>query len=165
MTEKIFEAVSEEARDFSFNIRPRNWFERMLKKLGLFKAKRAVSISPIKFGTRAQFSKHAIKLNVQAIGKGSSVTRTGLLIADNHMEDLTMALAIAIHNDPFSKPPKWLQRELLGITQSELDVLIAILLKNQDVQSFLNSIILINGMSLQTEEIIAPEKENRESTK
>ena len=166
-SEKVFEALSEERKIFKFILKPRNWIEKILFKYKILKQVREVEISPINYGSRAKYSKYALKLDVQKIAKGVSAMRASLLLADTYSDDLIKALAIAIHNDPFSEPPNWMIRELNYLTQTEFDDLLKFLTDSIDVQSFLNSIILINGMSLQTEELIAPEnkKESPVSTK
>lgn len=165
--EKIFGALSEERKVFKFILKPRNWFERILFKYKILKQVREVEISPINYGSRAKYSKYALRLNVQKIAQGVSATRAGLLMSDKHTDNLVMAIAIAIHNDPFTEPPKWMIRELYYLSEATQMELFQFLKDSINVESFLSSIILINGMSLQTEEIIAPEnkKESPESTK
>ena len=165
--EKIFSALSEEKKVLKFILNPRNWFERLLFKFKILKRVREVNISPINYGSRAKYSKYALRLDLQKIGKGVSATRASLLIADQHTNDLVMALAIAIHNKPFSDPPKWMVRELYYLSEKRQSELFEFLKDCINVESFLSSIILINGMSLQTEEIIAPEnqKESQGLTK
>lgn len=167
MQEKTFEALSEERKVFKFILNPRNWFERILFKFKLKKQFREVEISPINYGSRAKYSKYALRLDIQKIGNGVSATRTALMVGDGYTDDIIQAIATVMHNDPYSNPPNWMIRELHYLTQEKLDELLKFLSASLDVQSFLSSIILINGMSLQTEEIIAPEnkKESQGNTK
>lgn len=165
--EKIFSALSEERKVFKFILNPRNWFERILFKYKILKQVREVEISPINYGSRAKYSKCALRLDVQKIAQGVSATRAGLLMSDQHTDNLVKAIAIAIHNNPFTEPPKWMIRELYFLSEETQMELFQFLKDSINVESFLSSIILINGMSLQAEEIIAPEnkKENPVSTK
>ncbi|WP_282638094.1 hypothetical protein [Sphingobacterium thalpophilum] len=156
--QKILGAFSEDKKVFTFTLEPRNWFEKMLFKFGLKERIKQLPVSPITLGARARYSKYSIKLDVGEVGKGVSATRAALLMSLNHTDDLIMAIATVINNKD-ENPPAWLVRALRNATQNDIDELIIFMTNSVDIMSFLNSIILINGMSLQTEEIIAPEKQ------
>lgn len=162
--EQFSEALSEEPKVFKFTLSSRNWFEKLLFKWKIKEQIKTIEVSPITLGARARYSKYALKLDVFETGKGVSATRAGLLMADKHIDDIVKAIAIVIHNKE-TTPPSWMVREIYKMDQNDMIEIISFVVKSVNTDSFLNSIISINGMSLQTEEIIAPEKENQGNTK
>lgn len=158
------EAFSEEKRAFTFILEPRNWLERILFQLGLKEKVKQVYISPITLGARSRYSKYALRLDIDKAGKGVSLTRAGNQLSAQYIDDLIMAIAVVLHNKE-SAPPAWMIKELRKLTQVEIDGLLLLIARSIDTTSFLNSIILINGMSLQTEEIIASDAESPGDTK
>ncbi len=161
---RINDAIAEDKMEFTFHLKVSNWFEKLLVKFKLRSLKKIVYISPITLGSRFRYSKYALQLDVLENGKGLSAERTGLIMSKKHTDNLVMAIAIVIHNCE-SKPPKWMVREIRNLNQNQLLELIGFVKKSLDTDSFLNSIISLNGMSLQTEEIIAAENESPVSTK
>lgn len=162
--EQFSNAFSEDKKVFTFNLTPRNYIEKLLFKWGLKQQTIRIETAPICLGARARYSKYALRLDVLEIAKGFSATRAGLMMADKHTDDLVMALAIVINNQD-ALPPSWMLREIRKLNQNEVNDLIQFANKCLQIDVFLNSIILLNGMSLQTEELIAPENENLESKK
>ncbi|KGE14618.1 hypothetical protein [Sphingobacterium deserti] len=153
---KIFESFAEKPLEFTFTLEPRNWFEKLLFRFKVRPNVRVVHVKPITFGARALYSKYALKLDIDKIAKDVSKTRAQLLVSE-HIDALVMAIAIVLNNKE-SVPPKWMLREIRNLSQVELNDLLLFVQASIDTDSFLSSIISINGMSLKTEEIIAPEE-------
>ncbi len=162
-TNNLFESFAEKPLEFTFTLEPRNWFEKLLFKFKIRPRVRVVHVKPITFGARALYSKYALRLDVDKIAKDVSKTRAHLLVSEK-IDDLVMAIAVVLNNKE-SVPPRWMLREIRNLSQVELNDLLLFVQSSIDTDSFLSSIISINGMSLKTEEIIAPENESPARTK
>lgn len=138
-----------------FDVKPKNWFERILQKVGLMPKKRVIEVRPITLRSRLNYSKHVNRFKKhEGSMKSLSLDAFHNLVVEDISEDIVKALAIAIHNEN-SNPPKWLYDFIWSLNQSELNAILEILRKHLDVEGFLVSIISMTGMSLQANEIIA----------
>ncbi len=155
---KICEAFSEKKVRLVFKRTPKNFISKLLFKIGIQKQNIAYDVTPTTLGTRALFSTYIKNIDLEQLSKDLGYKRLESLIFEKDCNDLFTGLAVIIHNKQ-SDPPKWLIEEIRCLDNDALLAIIAIVNDMLDTKSFMNSIISIVGMSLQTEEIIAPEKQ------
>lgn len=159
----IFGAFAEKSKAFVFKIRPKDWKDKFLQLVGLQPKERTLYVSPICLGARSLCSTYINKLSFDKYSN-NTVFRAGTELAEHESKNLIMFLATVLWNKK-STPPSWLIDCIEQMNQDDLDQVIEFAFESLNTQAFLNSIISMTGVSLQTDEIIAPEKESQESTK
>lgn len=146
---------SDRAVTLSFDYVPKGWLDRMLIKVGVKPKKITVEVKPIRLGQRERMAKYAEKLdwgkysdtNLIEAGHKFSIENTGNLIE---------CLAIALNNTD-SEPAESLKRSIRALNMEEFDYCANLMASMMDTKRFLSSTILISGMGLKAEEIIASE--------
>jgi len=163
LQKRMFAALSEQGREFTFGLPPRCRLEALLQRLGLMPRERKILAGPITLGGRARCAAH---LNRCALDRYAemSVQRAAMLFAERETGALVAFLAAALWNRG-SAPPGWLGRALRGLDQRGLDDVLAHVRGSLDVSAFLDSIISATGVSLQPEETIAPDGESPARTR
>lgn len=161
--EKIFGAFAEKSKKFVFKIKPKNWVIKFLQAIKLIPKERTLHVSPICLGARSLCSTYINKLSFDKYSN-NTVFKAGTELAEHESENLIMFLAIVLWNKK-STPPSWLIDCIEQMNQDDLDQIIEFAFESLNTQAFLNSIISMTGVSLQTDEIIASEKESQGNTK
>lgn len=162
-SKKIFSAISEKSKTFTFDIEPTNFFCKILQKLKIKPLKRTIEVKPIKYGVRAVCATYVNSMSFDKYSN-KSISNATSQFAENELNNLFMYLAYVLWNKE-SMPPSWLIKGVRSKDQAGIDEIIEFVKSSLDTQAFLNSIISLVGMSLQTEEIIASENESQEHTK
>lgn len=157
--EKIFSAFSEKGREFVFPVKPKNWLDKILQSSGLKPKEKVLQVTPIKLGVRAICSTYINKATFDKYSK-NSVFKAGSLFSENELDNVILFLAYVLWNRE-DKPPLWLIEGIRSLDQAKIDEIINFAHESLDTESFINSIISMTGVSLQPEEIIAPEKDSR----
>lgn len=155
-SKQIFGAFAEKGKEFTFEIKPKNLIEKILQKANIIAKTKTLNVKPIRLGVR---SICATYINHVSFDKYSNNTvfKAGTLLAQHETENIVMFLAYILWNKE-STPPNWLIRCIRSMDQQSVDELILFAFESMGTQGFLNSIISMTGVSLQPEEIIAPEK-------
>jgi len=155
---KQFAALSGRASPVALPIPPRGRFHRAMQKLGLAPRTRTFRAVPITCGARARCASFLNRATLDGYAD-LSVQRAAMLFAANRTDDLVSALAAALWNRD-EDPPEWLIKAIRNADQPRIDGITAILRESINASAFLESIISMTGVSLQPEEIIAPDAES-----
>jgi len=156
---KLFRALSEQSKEFRFPIEPKNWFHKILQKSRLMPKQHVLHVSPIRYGVRGYCASYINSPSFDKYAKGNTVFKAASLFAEHESNNVIMFLACVLWNKE-EIPPTWLIKAIRALDQQSIDEIISFAHESIDSQSFLNSIISMIGVSLQPEEIIAPENES-----
>lgn len=163
--DNIFIALSEKGKRITFEVEPSKWFHKTLVKLKLKKNPTiTLKLKPLNMGTRFRCMDYITGIpNVMYMDKNIPLPEIDEIVSQKS-DNIIKAVACMIHNKPSEIP----QRIIKIVQLMDIDtfnVIVQYLKESLETQSFLNSIIYIKGMSLQTKEIIAFDKESQERTK
>lgn len=153
--EKAHDAVLELPFDFNLTVKPKGFWHKLLIKLKIKPKVVTLSISPTGLGSRVWYSKFlvGVELTKKDLEEETTILNHNATIA--YTERMAKAVAAAIHNEN-SHPPQWLVDSILLLPSNQFLFLVDKLQGYVNTADFLNSIILLTGMSLnKQEEIIA----------
>lgn len=165
MKKLIFKTLSEESTELVFEIHPKTWLEKTLIKFRIKKNPTAkLLIKPMYMGTRFRCMKYLSDIpNISDIDKDTPIQQIDIIVSKRG-ELLIQAVACMIHNQE-SEIPESIIDTIKIMDINTFNTAIQCLKEGLQTESFINSIISVLGMSLQTEEIIAPENESPVHTK
>jgi len=155
-SKQIFEAFADKGRDFVFEIKPSNLFQKILQKANISPKIKTLNVKPIRLGVRGICSTYINQVSFDKYSN-NTVFKAGTLLAEHETENIIMFLAYVLWNEE-ATPPLWLIKCIRRMDQQAIDELILFAFESLGTQGFLNSIISMTGVSLQPVEIIAPEK-------
>ena len=148
ITREAVDTILQEGIDFFIEYNNPNWFVRKGILPKVFKKERHFVINPIVTGTLIRISKIMADMEfVETINRDDFMTK-GLDLMAKDSEQLIDIIAFAITNSE-KKPSKGLIKFLKqNLTMDEVVQITTFVLKQMNVVDFMNSIILIKGMSL-----------------
>jgi len=129
--------------EINFDVEPKNLLDKVLLRLKLRKPKTLnYQLKPLLVGNRLRIAAKAVNFP-----KSFDFTHWMQLIYDTSLrynEDLIYITAVCIQNDRY-EPSQVLLRELKWLNDSEFRRILDLALSQLDMQSFIQSIILISG--------------------
>lgn len=137
------EIVTDKSEVVEIPIEPKNRLDRLLMRLGLRKASRTFHLRKILVGNRYRIAAKAVKLP-ESLFKDNNIVR--LLFEGTYAlnDDLLYIAAVTLQNDRY-EPSHELIDMLRWVDDSVLFDILDKGLNMVDVQSFMNSIVLIKG--------------------
>ncbi|MBD1434855.1 hypothetical protein H8B06_18675 [Sphingobacterium sp. DN00404] len=129
-----------------------------LAKLGFKPKKKKVPITPTKLGVRKKYSDIIVEIEEFWRVKKLSAIKMDRIFSSRNLGMLALALGYLIQNSE-KTPPKWMVKSLSKMDQSEFESVAALLDEALDSLSFLQSIISITGIGLQSDETIKGDKD------
>lgn len=155
-TNDILQAVpdtlTEEPISFSLDILPRNkwhkWAQENKYLSRFFPKKKEYSIRPITYANLERISKLLAGVDLEGLNQEATVNEIGMPLLAQHGDLIPKAVAIAIANSRRMPPASLVEEIKYNLTPKESLVLVLIVLKQMDVQSFLHTIVYFKGMRL-----------------
>lgn len=153
----IYKAKAELPEPLEVPFVPKNIWEGAKGWFGLNPSSRQIHIKPITTGARERYTIHASVLDLEDLRNDTDdIVLLHTKAVSKRTHEFIMCLCVAIQNN--DKPVEdWLYKTVRLFNQQHIDACVAILSEQINVQGFLKSIILVTGMSLKPEEIIASE--------
>ncbi len=147
------DAIIEEGIPFEIIVANQN----ILHKLNILKTSRNFIIKPLHFGTIIRMSK--ILIGIDEVEKLDNYIAEGIESISKHANKLVEVIALAII-DSKNKPTLLLKRFILkNLSAIEINQILNIVVKQMRIMEFLQSIVLIKGLS-QMEKLMRNKTEN-----
>jgi hypothetical protein len=145
---EVGEAFSDKPKAVTITIRPLNWKERLLMKIGLMERQRVFKIYPILVGNRKRVSANAsFVLPADLFTDGLLDIGKAWPVIQERTDDLIYVVATCIQNNR-EEPSKHLIDFLTWIDDVQFYNILDKSLSMVGVQSFIKSIILMKGSSV-----------------
>ena len=138
------EVILQEGIDFYVTYNNPGW----LRRKGILKKERHFIIKPIVAGTLIRISKIMTDMDFAETIKRDDFISTGIELMAKDAEILIQIIALAITNSEQKPSVSLLKFLRINLTMDEILQIISFVLKQMNVSDFMNSIILIKGMSL-----------------
>lgn len=143
------EVILEEPTILQIDVKPTGRVHSLLQKYNWLPRQRRFKIKPINTGTVIKISKIFVRIDT-SIYKKVNLNDGNLQIMAMHGEDLARIIAYAIVNRERS-PSKWLIKFILNnFSAKEVLAVLAIVLKQMDLENFMKSIISVKGINVLT---------------
>lgn len=135
------------------------WFKRTLQRLKLVKKTIDIEVYPIRLGTRQRYSE-SISALVDFVSKHRNDNTLDPLskITKKEIDSVIKGVVYVLHNKE-TTPPNSLIKTVSNLSSKELWQVIQFASGQLDMENFIESIISMSRMSLQTDEIIASEND------
>jgi hypothetical protein len=151
---KAGEAITEKSELITVIIKPKNWFEKLMMKVGLMKRVKVFEISPILVGNRFRVSTVALKISNDIFTDGKVDVNKCWEAIRLHTDDYLYVVAVCIQNNK-NEPSKALIEYLRWLPDNQFFRLLNTSLSMAGLPSFMSSTLLIKGSNVLT----APEKD------
>ncbi len=147
LLQAVADTVTEKPATLNIDIRPKNKFHSWLIKHKISPSKRFFPIKPQRVGNIYRIAGRAVSFNVAGVLEANDPVGILMKLMHEHGDDIIYIVASVIQND-HREPTK----KMLDIVKNEfvIDDLYTVLevgLATYNVQSFLNSIVLITGVN------------------
>lgn len=168
---EVLKQVSDTALESSINLRvdvaPVNRLHKLLQKAGILPRVKSFDMRPICLGSLIRISKLLVDIEFVMPGKDEP-NRNGKILQANydtilkHTGAMIDIVAIAINNNDKPAPDKLKRFIQRNFTTKEMQGVLATVLQQMDLTSFMTSIISIKGLNV-LESPTAASAENAES--
>ncbi len=142
---QVSEKVLQESVTITVDIRPSNWFESIMQRMGLMKSKRVFTVHPITMGTLLRISKYLLSIKVDMSVKD---LRRSYMVISEHAETMATIIAIAIQNSKRGPDKKLINLIMDNFKSKELLGVCAVILYQMDPLNFLNTITSMTGLNI-----------------
>lgn len=145
---KVGEVYTEKSKTVTIELRPLNWTESLLMKIGLMKRQRVFEIYPILVGNRKRISTNAsFVLPENLFIDGELDLEKAWKVINERSDDLVYIVATCIQNNR-KEPSKHLIKFLTWIDDQQFYNILDKSLSLAGIESFMRSIILIKGSNV-----------------
>jgi hypothetical protein len=141
---QVADTVTDAPIKVTVDVKPQNRMHALMQRIGLKPKVKVFQLQQITFGNLIRISKILVGID----GDIMTIIKDGYKSIDAYGPFLSRIVAIALHNKK-SWPPDSLSDFIdTNITSAEMADIFAVILKQMNVQGFLNSIILIKGVNV-----------------
>lgn len=145
---KVGEVFTEKPKTVTIELRPLNWIECVLMKIGLMKRQRVFKIYPILVGNRKRISTNAsFVLPENLFIDGELDLEKAWQVVNERTADFVYIVATCIQNNR-KEPSKHLIDFLMWIDDQQFYNILDHSLSLAGIESFMKSIILIKGSNV-----------------
>jgi hypothetical protein len=143
---QVGRTVIQQPKTVEIDIKPKNWFQKLLMKKGFLKSKKVFEIGPVLVGNRYRVAIRSLNIPVGLFTADYDEVEIMQAIA-NHTEDLIYVVGVCIQNNS-KEPSKALLDYLKWIDDSKFYELLDASLSMLGTTSFMKSTILIKGQNV-----------------
>lgn len=140
--------VTNDPVTFELDILPQNSLQAWLQKKGWSPAKKKYQIRPIVLGNLIRISRLLLTINPDILKQGKSLLDVAYQMVSDHGVTVAQILAIAVQNNQQEPNPKLVREINQNMTAKEMITLLALVLQQMDLTSFISSIISIRGLNV-----------------
>lgn len=160
---ELLEAVANTTTDepvlITVDIVPTSALHAFLQKKKLLPKQRTFQLSAIKMGSLIRISKLLLEIDV-SVFDFSNIMESNYKAIVQHSERLAECVAIALQNGRVAPSKKLTAFILRNFSTKEMLGVLAIVVKQMDLTSFMSSIISVKGMNILENRIVSAENVN-----
>ena len=130
------------------DVKPTNRFHMKLQQWGVLPKKRVFILHPITMGNLIRISKLLLTIDMSVYELQKNVLESNYHSIVQHGEPLARIIAIAISNRKAGPSNRLVSFILENFTAKEMQTLLAAIVKQMDLVSFMSSIISVKGMNI-----------------
>lgn len=148
MLENVANTVTDEPVELSIDVLPQGWLHRLMLKFEIIKKKRVFKLRQITMGNLIRISRLILSVDKIDFTDQEKILEKAMESMAKSGDNISEIVAIAIYNQRASPPASLVKFVKSNFTASELKYVIAIVLKQMNVQDFIISIVSVKGAQI-----------------